>query len=116
MKTYGITFNNQTGLFEAQLGVRKIGEYKTQFEAINAYNILSSKIFNFPILNKLEEKELDVDTETVKWYDKAIGERQNDKKEDSKKETSTEEKIDQKENFKKTTIEILAENLSNNGE
>ena len=55
MNYKGVTYNSDTAKYEARMGQRMLGEYKSAKEAALAYNEQASKIFTFPILNKIED-------------------------------------------------------------
>lgn len=48
----GVKRNPTTGEYEARLGIRLLGSYKTEKEAALRYNEEAKKVFSFPILNK----------------------------------------------------------------
>lgn len=52
-----IVFNKNTGMYEARLGQRVLGEFKTEKEAIQKYNEHVTKSFAFPILIKTHEPD-----------------------------------------------------------
>jgi hypothetical protein len=68
MKYTGVK-KNKYGLYDALLGSRIIGSFKTELEAAKAYNEHAKKIFSFPVLNKLNDEE---DSNTENEEDKTI--------------------------------------------
>lgn len=59
MKYKGVKYNTTSNQYEATIGKRVIGSYKTELEAAKAYNEQAKKVFVFPILNNI--KEIDID-------------------------------------------------------
>lgn len=53
----GVKFNKITKKWEAKLGVKILGEFKTKIEAEDCYDETATKIFAFPFLNNKKVEE-----------------------------------------------------------
>lgn len=56
----GIHYNEHTKKYEASLGKKRLGQYRTLEEAAKVYNNDARRMFAFPILNKNEIMEPEV--------------------------------------------------------